>query len=411
MVTVESKVAMAASYADDRVCTQPLGGRPAPARLPARSRSAASLGVARVPWKGTVSVEYARGVDAPPAVELAWSRGAGAETCIEAVELAGQGRGHARPARLSRARLSCLGRRRTGALRRASGDDEPLRLEGQVQALGSGGCRCRRSGGRPALRREVRLDSPDRRQFDEGAGAGRRAHGGGRAAERSAADPFRRAARRRLIGIGRTWRWPRDAPCVSVGFGLDTEVALPPSWHLAAGRMPGRSPRGARRRLRRRGARGRSARDRALGPRRMRPASFFGCVGAPGGVVYASGVGSTVLHERARVPAGRALARARGCESPARCSPTRGRRRAANRPRFLPIHSMPTASYTACSGRPPSCRSAAWESSFARPRAGRSETAGGRALFRREMGPRSSSEDLRVDAERRPPPSAVTDGD
>ncbi len=232
---------------------------------------------------------------APPAVELAWSRGAGAETCIEAGELAAKVQ-------------STLGRpvsavRAVGEPDEPSraGEDAPLRLEGQVQALGSGWMAvvAVRSA-TPALRREVALDSPDCRQFDEALVlvVALMAEAALPSAPRLTVPPRRPSA---SIGIGPDVAVASGMlPGVSVGFGLDTEVALPPVWHLAAWAHAWPISKviddGSGGRL----AAWTFGAGPCIGPTAHEAWSFFGCVGASGGVVYASGVGLDESHTSAR---------------------------------------------------------------------------------------------------------------
>jgi hypothetical protein len=83
-------------------------------------------------------------------------------------------------------------------------------------------------------------------------------------------------------------------PGVAVGFGLATEAALPPLWHLAAWTHAWPISRALE------GASGGRLAGWTLGagvcfgPAEREPRSVFGCVGASGGVVYASGVGLNV---------------------------------------------------------------------------------------------------------------------
>ena len=180
-------------------------------------------------------------------------------------------------------------------------DAGPLRLEGQVQPLGRGWLAVVevRSAGE-ALRREVALDVTDCRQLDEALVVVV-------ALMAEAATPT--APRLTLpvrppsasVGIGPDFSVAVGMlPGVSAGFGLATELALPPLWHLAAWAhawpiseaLDG-------------GSGGRLAAwtlglGPCVGPAAHESRSFFGCVGASGGVVYASGVGLDVSHTSSR---------------------------------------------------------------------------------------------------------------
>jgi hypothetical protein len=229
-------------------------------------------------------------VSAPPVVELAWTRAAGAETCIEARDLAAKveatiGRPVVPVASLSSAD--------------APAEASPLRLKGEVRSLGGGWIavvEVQASG--PALRREVALDAPDCRQFDEALVLVI-------ALLTEAALPtaprltLPRPAPRASVGIGPDLAVAMGMlPGVAVGFGLATEAALPPLWHLAAWThawpiseaLDGTS--GGRLGAWTLGA------GPCFGPASREPRAFFGCVGASGGVVYSSGVGLNVSYTK-----------------------------------------------------------------------------------------------------------------
>jgi hypothetical protein len=225
-------------------------------------------------------------VNGPPAVELVWNRGAGAEACIDGRELA--------------RRVGATLGRPVSAVRTSEPDSDAVRLSGEVTPLAGGWLavvEVRAAG--PALRREVSLDVADCRQLDEDIVLVV-------ALMADAAVP--RVPRLTLpvrapsasVAIG------PDAivafgmlPGVAAGFGLASDVALPPYWHFAAwahgwptsqaldgttgGRLAawtfGAGP-----------CWGHVGADRA---------SFSGCLGASGGVVYASGVGLLVRYSHA----------------------------------------------------------------------------------------------------------------
>jgi hypothetical protein len=166
-----------------------------------------------------------------------------------------------------------------------------LRLEGEVRPLGSGWIavvEVRAAG--PSLRREVALDAPDCRQFDEGlvlVVALLTEAALPTAPRLTLSSPPPRAS----VGIGPDLSVAVGMlPGVAVGFGLATEAALPPFWHLAAwthawpisealvggttvGRFIAWTIGGGP----------------CFGPAGRQDRAFFGCVGASGGVVYSNG--------------------------------------------------------------------------------------------------------------------------
>lgn len=231
-------------------------------------------------------------VQGPAAVELAWSRGAGADTCIDAGDLA---------ARVE----ATIGRRVQAvapeALEAPLPDGGPLRLEGQVQPAGTGWIavvQVRAAG--PALRREVALDAPDCRRFDEALVlvVALMAEAAPPAAPSRTPPPRSPSA---VVSIGPDVAVAAGMlPGVTMGVGLAAEVALPPFWHLTvwAHGWPSSSAlddgSGASLFAWTIGA------GPCVGPARHEPWSFFGCVGASGGGVYASGVGLAVAYSSAR---------------------------------------------------------------------------------------------------------------
>jgi hypothetical protein len=225
-------------------------------------------------------------VDASPAVELVWNRGPGAEACIDAGELA--------------RRVEATLGRPVRAAAAPSSDAEVVRLDGQVAPLAGGWLavvEVRAAG--PALRREVALDVADCRQLDEDIVlvVALMADAAVPSAPRLTL-PVRPATASVAIGpdlavaVGML-------PGVSVGFGLASDVAFPPYWHFSAWAHAWPTSQaldeGAGARL--------AAWTFGLGPCLghvgAERASFFGCLGASGGVVYASGVGLAVPHSRA----------------------------------------------------------------------------------------------------------------
>jgi hypothetical protein len=224
-------------------------------------------------------------VDALPAVELVWSRGPGAEACIDAGELA-------------RRVEATLGRSvRVAAA--PSSEPEVVRLGGQVAPLGSGWLavvEVRAAG--PALRREVALDVADCRQLDEDIVLVV-------ALMADAAVPSTPRLTLALRPVTASVAIGPDMtvavgmlPGLSVGFGLASDVAFPPYWHFAAWAHAWPTSEALDG-----GAGGRLAAwtfglGPCLGHVGMERVAFFGCLGASGGVVYASGVGLAVPHSR-----------------------------------------------------------------------------------------------------------------
>jgi hypothetical protein len=225
-------------------------------------------------------------VDATPAVELVWNRAAGAEACIDGGELA-------------RRVEATLGRPVRAAVA-ASSDPGVVRLGGQVAPLSSGWLAVVEVRGvGPALRREVALDVADCRQLDEDIVlvVALMADAAVPSAPRLTL-PVRPVTASVAIGpdlavaVGML-------PGVSVGFGLASDVAFPPYWHFSAWAHAWPTSQALDE-----GAGGRLAAwtfglGPCLGHVGAERASFFGCLGASGGVVYASGVGLAVAHSHA----------------------------------------------------------------------------------------------------------------
>jgi hypothetical protein len=240
----------------------------------------------RLTFYGTLGV-----VQGPPAVELAWSRGAGAETCIDAGALADKVE-------------ATIGRRvdAQAALDADAPlpDGGPARLEGHVQAAGAGWIavvQVRAAG--PALRREVALDASDCRQFDEALVlvVALLAEAALPTGPRLTLPPRSPSA---TVGVGLDVAVAYGMlPGINMGVGLAAEVALPPFWHLAAWAhgWPTSSAFDD-------GSGGRLAAwtvgaGPCVGPAGRELWSLFGCVGASGGVVSATGVGLAVARTSA----------------------------------------------------------------------------------------------------------------
>jgi hypothetical protein len=224
---------------------------------------------------------------------LAWSRGAGAETCIDARDLA--------------TKVEATIGRPVATVPPLSNPDAPvdaasLHLEGEVRPLGSGWIaivEVRAAG--PSLRREVALEGPDCRQFDEGLVlvVALLTEAALPTAPRLTLQPS--PSPRASVGIGPdlSFAWGM-LPRLAVGFGLATEAALPPLWHLAAWThawpISEAVDDGAT-----------VARFYAwtigggpcVGPAGREPRAFFGCAGVSGGVVYSTGAGR-IIHTSLR---------------------------------------------------------------------------------------------------------------
>jgi hypothetical protein len=240
-------------------------------------------------------------VSGPPAVELAWTRGDGAGTCIDGRELAA--RVEATIGRSVRAGSpdGLAGGRSAADAEGSPADATPLRLDGQVLPLGHGWIAVVQvQGAGPTLRREVTLDVTDCRQLDEALVlvVALMAEAAVPSARRLTL-PVR--ASPASVGIGHDVAMAIGMlPGVVPGFGLATELSLPPVWHLAAWAhawpfsqaLDGGS--GGRLTAWTFGA------GPCLGPTAPAGVSFFGCAGASGGVVYASGIGLDLPHTSAR---------------------------------------------------------------------------------------------------------------
>lgn len=236
-------------------------------------------------------------MDVPPAIELAWDRAAGADTCIDGTELSERVQATiGRPVRVARGDAKPGGGEPLGSERStetpSSGGIEVL--EGSVAPLPGAGwiavvdVRGAKAAG---LRREVTLDAPDCRALDEAIVL---------VVALMADAPLPRppalvVPRRRTpvtLAMG-----PEVAvaiglmPGVATGIGLSADLAIPGYWHVAAWAhawpfdqaLDGTS--GARLAAWTFGV-GPCA-GAAVGER----ASVFGCAGVTGGVIYAGGVG------------------------------------------------------------------------------------------------------------------------
>jgi hypothetical protein len=213
------------------------------------------------------------------AVHLEWRRGPGAAACIEGAELA-------------RRVEATLGRPV-----RASDEPGPVNLQGEVKPLGSGWIAVVdvRGTGPSPLRREVALDAPDCRQLDEAltlvvalmadaAIPSPPPLNVPRPAEASSSSFSMALGLDLAVEAGML---PGFAP----GFGLSADAAFTAAWHLAVwvhGWPVARTLEGS--------VGGEAAAwtfglGPCLGTSNERAVSWFGCVGASGGVIYASGIG------------------------------------------------------------------------------------------------------------------------
>jgi hypothetical protein len=241
-------------------------------------------------------------VDAPPAIELVWDRGHGADSCIEGAELAGRVQ-----ATLGRPVRSVRGGTHDENEPGAANDSRRVAigsemLEGSVSPLPAGGWIAVvivRGIDGAVLRREVTLAAADCRQLDEAivlvvalmADA---------PSPRPPALVVRTRRDSTSIAIG-----PDVAlavgmlPGLALGFGFSSDVAIPPHWHVAAWAHAWPVSEvlddgsGARLAAWTFGA------GPCLGTASGERWSIFGCLGAAAGVVYASGVGLEVSHSRA----------------------------------------------------------------------------------------------------------------
>ena len=243
--------------------------------------------------------------DALPTVQLLWSRGSGADACIDGADLARKVE-----ATLGRPVISTRGgeggdggksddkgegeRGRSAA--EGDGSSGVVVLEGEVKPLGSGWVAvvAVRAAGASPLRREVALDAPDCRQLDEAI-----VLVVALMADAAVPSPPRLslpAPPPRVPGV--TMALGLDVavaagmlPGVAPGFGLSADLALPPLWHVALwahGWPLSRALDG--------GVGGSLAAwtfglSPCIGKTGPDAVSLFGCAGVSGGVIYASGVG------------------------------------------------------------------------------------------------------------------------
>jgi hypothetical protein len=219
--------------------------------------------------------------DALPAVQLVWSRRSGADTCIDGADLASKVQ-----ATLGRPVLQGTGEAANGA----------VTLEGEVKPLGAGWIAVVdvRAVGASALRREVALDAPDCRQLDEALVlvVALMADAAVPTPPRLSVPvvPARQPGFSLALGLDVVVA-AGMLPGVAPGVGLSADLALPPLWHLALwadGWPLSRALDG--------GIGGSLAAwtfglSPCVGKTGTVAFSFFGCVGASGGVIYASGVG------------------------------------------------------------------------------------------------------------------------
>ena len=237
-------------------------------------------------------------MDVPPAIELAWDRGQGADSCIDGVELANKVQ-----ATLGRpVRAVASGERRPHATEpdvRASGSEV---LEGSVSPLPAGGWIAVvdvRDADAAALRREVTLDAPDCRQLDEAIVLVVALMADAPLPRPPAlVVPTRRASPSIAIGPDLAFAVGM-LPGVAAGVGFASDVEIPPYWHVSAWAhawpiseaLDGGS--GARLAAWTFGA------GPCVGTPDRERWSAFGCAGVVAGVVYASGVGLEVPQSRA----------------------------------------------------------------------------------------------------------------
>jgi hypothetical protein len=245
----------------------------------------------KVPPGGDVSFATVAAMDGLPATELAWTRMAGGESCIERQELA--------------ARVEAIVGRRTFLPAGTQGGDSTL-VAGQVgpDAEGRGWLaviEARRAGATP-LRRNLGLISSDCRQLDEAIVlvVALMVDSGDTGAPTpvlripQAPQPVRVAV---AVDAGVTFGM---LPGVATGFGLAADVTVPPIWPIAvwtnvwpiSQALDERA--GGRLQAWTLGA--------GLCPVAIaRPSwEFFGCAGATGGAIDSSGVGINRPKDEAR---------------------------------------------------------------------------------------------------------------
>jgi hypothetical protein len=231
-------------------------------------------------------------VDVPPALELVWNRGQGADVCIDGQELAAKVQ-------------ATLGRPVSVPTGGGTGRPDPgggELLWGQVSPLSGGWIAVveLRSASGATLRREVALDAPDCRQLDEAIVLVV-------ALMADAASP--RVPRLSLpvpgptvsVGIGPDLEVASGMlPGVAVGFGLEGDIAIPPLLHATfwahGWPMSEATDKASGGRL----AAWTFGLGPCIGPVGRDRVGFFGCVGASGGVIYSSGVGLDLSLSRAR---------------------------------------------------------------------------------------------------------------
>jgi hypothetical protein len=224
-------------------------------------------------------------VDVPPAIELAWMRGQGAESCIDGVEL-------------SQRVQATIGRPVRAVSTSHDGEEgapEAVEvLDGSVVPLPSGGWIAVvdvRGAQAASLRREVTLDAPDCRALDEAIVLVVALMADAPLPRPPAlVVPLRRASVALAMGPDVAFA-SGMLPGVAPGVGLSIDVGFPRYWHLAAWAhawpfdqaLEGTS--GARLAAWTFGV------GPCVGPTIHDRVTVFGCIGVSTGVVYASGVG------------------------------------------------------------------------------------------------------------------------
>ncbi len=232
--------------------------------------------------------------DASPAVRLVWTRGPGADACIDGADLAGRV-------------TATLGRPVVAAEDGDVAGDGRARLVGEVTPFGRGWVAVVqvRGAGTPPLRREVTLDAADCRQLDEALVlvVALMADSAQPSAPRLRLPPRAPSV---TMALGADVAVASGMlPGVAPGFGLSADVAFPPLWHVALWghawppSVAYAGPYGVSLAAWTFGAGPCLATGGAAdspGPR----FSLFGCVGASGGVIYASGVQLDLSRSRER---------------------------------------------------------------------------------------------------------------